>query len=171
MNVKNISLLICGFTLLIFSSCQKDFLDRQPLSSITPNNYLVEESQLASYTIDKYWVFPTHGNTFAIDNSTDNMSGSGYDNKYVPGQWKVGQTGGDWYFNDIHQCNYFIQTVLPGFRAGKIAGNTDNIKQYIGEMYMIRAFLYFGKLQALSNQLVQKSHFRLLALLKWVFHF
>jgi hypothetical protein len=150
MKVKNISLLICGF-LLLFSGCQKNFLDRQPLSSITPDNFLVEESQLGAYAIARYGVFPVHGQTFGNDNASDVMTGTGYDNKYVPGQWKVGQTGGDWSFTDIFQCNYFLKTVLPRLKDGKIAGNIANINHYIGEIYMVRAYVYFTKLQALGD--------------------
>ncbi|NWJ52243.1 MAG: RagB/SusD family nutrient uptake outer membrane protein [Bacteroidetes bacterium] len=163
MKVKNISLLICAITLLILSSCKKDFLDRQPLSNITPDNYLNEESQLASYAINQYSVFPTHGNwsfgTFGIDGNTDNQINPNYDNRFVPGQWKTGQTGGDWSFTSIYQCNYFLQTVLPRLKAGTISGSTDNIKHYIGEMYLIRAFVYFTKLQALGDFPIIKKTF------------
>ena len=112
MKIKYISLLMGAITLFMLSSCKKDFLDRQPLSNITPDNYLNEESQLASYAINQYGVFPTHGNwsfgTFGIDGNTDNQVTPSYDNRFVPGQWKVGQTGGDWSFTSIYQCNYFI---------------------------------------------------------------
>jgi len=156
MNAKNTFLILCAGFMILMNSCEK-FLDRAPLSTITPDNYLTEESQLAAYTINLYGVFPTHstnntGHTFALlDNNTDNMSGRYYSNIYAPGQVKVPQTGGDWEFTNIYQCNYFIQKVVPQFNAGRIAGNADNIKHYIGEMYMIRAYVYFTKLQALGD--------------------
>lgn len=79
------------------------------------------------------------------------MASEGYDNKYVPSQLKVGQKDGDWSFGDIYQCNYFLNNVVPRLEANTITGNIENIKHYIGEMYMIRAFVYFGKLQALGD--------------------
>jgi len=161
MKTKNISLLICAITLLILSSCKKDFLDRQPLSNITPDTYLNEESQLASYAINRYSVFPTHVNwsfgTFAIDGNTDNQVTPSPDDRFISGRWTVHQTGGAWEFTNIYQCNYFLQTVLPRFKAGTITGNTDNIKHYIGEIYMIRAFVYFGKLQSLGDFPILKT--------------
>jgi hypothetical protein len=138
----------------LFSSCQ-DFLDRPPLSQITPDQYLNQESQLAAYSINLYSVFPTHGawsfGVFGIDNNTDNMASGGYNSMYVPGQLKVAQSGGDWEFSNIYQCNYFLEKVIPLWKAAKIAGNASNINGYIGEVYTIRAWNYFTKLQKFGD--------------------
>lgn len=160
MKINNISLLICAVTLLFFSSCQKNLLDIQPPSSITPDNFLKEESQLAAYAINQYSVFPgaTYAQgVFGNDENTDNQVPPGHHNRFVPGQWLVPQSGGDWSFTTIYQCNYFLQTVLPRFNEGKISGNTDNIKHYIGEIYMIRAFIYFTKLMAVGDFPILKT--------------
>jgi len=163
MKVKNILLIIGIFSLFVLSSCKKDFLDRQPLSSITPENFLNEESQLASYAINRYGLLPTHAQwtfgTFGTDGNTDNQTSMSYDNRFVPGQWKVGTSGGDWSFTDIYQCNYFFKVVLPKLKANTITGNIVNIKHYIGEMYFFRAFIYFGKLQALGDFPIVKTTF------------
>jgi hypothetical protein len=134
-------------------SCN-DFLDRQPLSNITPEVFLTEESQLAAYAIERYGVIPTHaiGQTIpARDNRSDNQTLNSADSRYVPGQWKVGQSGGDWSFTDIFQCNYFLSTVLPRYEEGSLSGSADNIKHYIGEVYFLRAFNYFNKLMQLGD--------------------
>jgi hypothetical protein len=153
MRNKIILLLFAG-ALGLLSSCD-DYLDEKPQSYLTPEQYLTDESHLSAYTIARYGVFPTHGNwsfgTFGIDAGTDNMASEGYDNKYVPGQLKVGQKDGDWSFDNIYQCNYFLNKVVPRLKANTITGNIDNIKHYIGEMYMIRAYVYFDKLQALGD--------------------
>lgn len=147
-----LSLLAGALSLL--SSCN-DFLDEQPKSYLTPDQYLTDESHLAAYAINQYSVFPTHGSwsfgTFGIDVDTDNQAGSGYNNKFVPGQYKVGQNGGDWSFSSIYQCNYFLTKVTPRLKANSITGNVDNIRHYVGEMYMIRAYVYFTKLVALGD--------------------
>ena len=128
MRNKNI-LALCISALGLLSSCNS-FLDQTPLSTITPENYLNDESQLGAYSVARYSIFPTHGNwsfgTFGIDVATDNMTAMSYDNKYVPGQWKVGQNGGDWDFGDIRQCNYFLNTVEPKRKAGTITGSSTN---------------------------------------------
>lgn len=151
----NIVLLLIFGGLTFLTSCERDFLERPPLSSIIPEQYLKEESQLAAYAIQRYGVLPTHVQwtfgTFGIDANTDNMASLTYNNMYAPGQWKVGQNGGDWSFDNIYQCNYFLQTVLPRREAGEISGSTVNIDHYIGEMYFFRAYEYFQKVQALGD--------------------
>ncbi|WP_205314291.1 RagB/SusD family nutrient uptake outer membrane protein [Pedobacter namyangjuensis] len=141
--------------ILLAGGCKKA-LDKEPLSNITPENYLNEENQLSAYAIARYeGILPSHGNwsfgTFGTDGNTDNMVLPVLDNKFIPGLWRVGDTGGDWGFTNIYQTNYFLNDVLPKWNAGKIIGNADNIKQYIGEIYFLRAFEYFKKLQAVGD--------------------
>ncbi|ANI90385.1 starch-binding protein [Arachidicoccus ginsenosidimutans] len=140
---------------VMISSCKK-FLDKTPLSNITPDDYLNDESQLSAYVLGQYpSVLPGIANysfgSFGIDANTDNMSGMSMDNKYAPGLWLVGATGGDWDFTTIYQLNYFLETVLPKWTSGKITGDADNIKHDIGEIYFLRAYVYFNKLQALGD--------------------
>ncbi|WP_316801100.1 RagB/SusD family nutrient uptake outer membrane protein [Pedobacter frigidisoli] len=142
-------------TILFFGACKKA-LDKEPLSNITPEKYLQEEGQLAAYAIARYPdILPSHGNwsfgTFGTDGNTDNMVIPALDNKFIPGLWRVEATGGDWSFTNIYQTNYFLNTVLPRWKAGQIVGNADNIKQYIGEIYFLRAYEYFKKLQTLGD--------------------
>ncbi len=137
-----------------------DYLDREPLSDVTPENYLWSEADLAAYTIARY-SFPTHGGwgpgTFGNDNHTDNQATSGYATRWVPGEWRVPQAGGSWNFNDIRQVNYFLETAVPRWKAGKITGSTNNISHYIGEGYFLRAYEYFGKVQAFGDFPIVKS--------------
>ena len=85
------------------------------------------------------------------------MASPSFDNKYVPGLWKVGQTGGDWDFGNIRSCNYFLNNVEAKRKAGLLSGGNANIRHYIGEVYMIRAFVYFDKLQKLGDFPIIKS--------------
>lgn len=159
MKSKNILLLISSIVSLLFaSSCSDDYLDRQPLSNITPENYLKQEADLASYVVNLYSVFPTDTwDPWCYDDGTDDMASNSYNNKYVPGQWKVGQSGGEWDFTNIYNCNYFLQTVLPRYKAGELTGADASIKHDIGEMYLIRAYVYFTKLQAFGDFPIVKS--------------
>ncbi|WP_199233857.1 RagB/SusD family nutrient uptake outer membrane protein [Pedobacter sp. HMWF019] len=153
--IMNIGVLTVFSALVFLMSCKKA-LDQEPLSNITPDKYLQEESQLGAYAVARYTsILPSHGNwsfgTFGIDGNTDNMVLPDLDNKFLPGLWKVGTTGGDWDFGNIFQVNYFLNTVIPRWKSGGIVGNSDNIKQYIGEIYFLRAYEYFKKLQALGD--------------------
>lgn len=154
-DIKRAFLFLLVTTGLVAPSCKK-FLDKEPLSNITPEQYLLEESQLGAYAIARYTdILPSHGNwsfgTFGTDANTDNMAIPDLDNKYMPGLWKVGATGGDWSFTNIFQCNYFLQRVIPLWKSGGLTGNSSNINHYIGEMYFLRAYEYFKKLQALGD--------------------
>lgn len=142
------------FLLAVSLTSCNEYLDREPLSNVTPNEYLWNEADLAAYTINRY-NFPTHGGwgpgTFSYDNHTDNQVTTGYSNIWVPGEYRVPQSGGSWNFSTIRECNYFFETVLPRWQAGEISGNSGNVDHYIGEMYFLRAYEYFNKVQAFGD--------------------
>ena len=154
MKTKNILLLTGGIFLLIFSSCSKDFLEKTPVSKLTPENYLKAEADLRSYSINLYNdIMPTGGNPFANDNGSDCMisRGGDGDKKYSVDQMRTGQDGGDWDFGHIFQINYFMETVIPRFKANTISGDINLVKHDIGEMYFMRAMEYFNRLKALGD--------------------
>lgn len=158
-------LAVMGLTL---SGCD-DYLDITPPSEVTPETYFNTADQLGSYTISYYatndavggWgsnAFPHHGvggssyGTFLDDDQgTDNESGT--NNRFYDGDSKmqVGSTGGGWSFGRINDLNYFIRTVLPKYKEGKISGGDELVRHYIGEGYMLRAIEYFGKLKDMGD--------------------
>ncbi|WP_156307467.1 RagB/SusD family nutrient uptake outer membrane protein [Sphingobacterium endophyticum] len=144
---------------LLSSSCNK-YLDRAPLSNVTPGDYLNTEPDLATYTLSRY-AFPSHGGwglgTFANDNHTDNQLTSSYATRWVPGEWKVPTSGGDYSFSAIREMNYFFEQVLPKWKENKISGATNNIEHYIGEAYFLRAYEYFNKVQTLGDFPIVKT--------------
>ena len=79
------------------------------------------------------------------------QAATGYSSRWVPGNWKVGQSGGAWDFGNIRNVNYFLDQVLPKYEAGKISGAAANVRHYIGEAYFLRAYLYLDKLQSLGD--------------------
>lgn len=139
---------LCGLTLTIVSCMD---LNQEPLSSLPPQGYLETEAELNAYVMSLYPALPSWSTTNNWDNNTDNMANKGYDNKYVPGQWKVGQSGGDWSFSKIYKCNYMIESVETKLESTGIQGNKTRINQHLGEAYFFRAFEYFYKLQSLGD--------------------
>ena len=144
---------------LLASGCNK-FLDRPPLSNVTPQNFLNTEADLGTYTIAAY-NFPTHDGwgvgTFGYDNHTDNQATSDYSARWVPGEWRVLQTGGNWNFGAIRNINYFLETVLPKWKSDAITGSKERIAHYIGEAYFLRAYQYFSKIQSFGDFPIVKS--------------
>lgn len=155
MKLKYISMLVLGASLGL-TSCN-DFLDKEPESNVTPAAFFTAEADLAAYTINLYGVLTSIGpgsygmGTFAYDNATDNQAATGYSSRWVPGNWKVGQSGGAWDFGNIRNVNYFLDQALPKYEAGKISGAAANVRHYIGEAYFLRAYLYLDKLQSLGD--------------------
>ena len=156
---KIVVTLALGVASIWITGCNK-FLDRPPLSNVTPNEYLKSEADLAAYTIARY-NFPTHGGfnvgTFGNDNGTDNQASSGYSTQWVPGEWRVPQSGGAWNFATIRQVNYFLEAVLPRWKENQITGNAANISHYIGEDYFLRAYEYFNKVRSVGDFPIVKN--------------
>lgn len=142
------------FPFVLFTSCT-DFLEKAPLSSLSPEQYLTTEANIASYATNLYGMLPAHGatdwGTFQNDLNTDNMVGIDPSAIFAPGYWQVSQTGGAYEFEDIYRCNYFFDKVLPLVANGSISGKESNVNHYIGEVYFFRAFKYFEKLKALGD--------------------
>ena len=126
MKIKYISMLLLGVTLGL-TSCD-DYLDKEPESNVTPASFFTSADDLAAYTVNLYGVLTSiapgsYGmSTFAYDNATDNQAGTDYSSRWVPGNWKVGQSGGAWDFGNIRSVNYFLDQVLPKFEAKQISG-------------------------------------------------
>lgn len=151
MKYQGIKYIISVFFLGCMLIACNDNLEIAPYSSITPEDYLKEESQLDSYIINRYTTLPNSNGGVGLDNGTDNEAGMNYATSYTDGDWKVGETGGDWKFEEIYQMNYFLNRVLPLYEKNEISGSKENIEHYIGEAYFFRALAYYNKLVALGD--------------------
>lgn len=137
----------------IMNSCAD--LNLEPESTFAPDKYFNTDTQLQSYVNSLYSIFPSNGSfsygVYGWDNGTDNMNNKGASARYVPGQWLVPQTGGEWEFSTIYKINYFFDMVMPKYEAGVISGGKESINHSIGEMHFIRAYAYFEKLKELGD--------------------
>ena len=142
--------IIINISMLLWCSCDS-FLDQIPQSAVAPEKYLSDASHLEAYANSLYANILPSGVILTIDQHTDNQANVDFSGKYVPGEWKVGQSGGDWSFGNIYHCNYFLEQVLPRYEVGSITGTVNNINHYIGEIYFLRAYEYFKKLQTCGD--------------------
>lgn len=147
--------LLAGSACLI-SSCN-DFLDMAPLDQVTPDAYFQNADQLGAYSISKYndlFTSPSGWSQGAIlngDGATDNMVvGNPNQSLFTKNYWTVPQSG-DLGFSLIRYCNYFFETVLPKYEAGAYNSDEANAKHYIGEMYFIRAWVYYSRLKTYGD--------------------
>lgn len=146
-----------GVGALVTTSCN-DFLDREPLSDITPDLYFNTENDLAAYCNNYYTTFFNNYGMYnagpALDDMhTDNtVYGTGNLNYYAESNthWLVPATKNlQDYFKNVRICNFFLQNVLPKYEAGTLSG--DNVKHYIGEVYFMRALANFKNLTTFGD--------------------
>lgn len=147
---------------LAMTSCN-DFLDLAPQDEVTPEVYFENADQLGAYSISQYnniFTYPSGWSQGAIlngDANTDNMvSGDGNQSYFTKDYWKVAQSG-DLGFSLIRYCNYFFDKVLPKYEAGAYNSDLVKAKHYIGEMYFIRAWVYFSRLKTYGDYPIVKD--------------
>ena len=157
--MKKIYTIIVSVAVLLLSAGCNDFLDRQPITNITPEKYFKSAEELAAYTVNYYETFLTtyrsNWNVGPIweDAYTDNLVRGGSDNAttlqyFSPSNGRflvpAGQNTST-AFSRIRICNYFFQQVLPKLEAGTLSG--ADVNHYVGEMYVMRALAYFYALR------------------------
>ena len=131
---KIFTIIVSAAALLITTGCN-DFLDRQPITNITPEKYFKSADELAAYTVNYYETFFTtyrgNWNVGPIweDAQTDNLVRGGSDNSTAlqyfsssNGRFLVptGQNTST-AFNRIRICNYFFEQVLPKMEDGTLS--------------------------------------------------
>ena len=149
-------------------SCD-DFLDREPIAQIAPEQYFKDATQLKAYCDNLYAsILPSHTkNTdygiFKNDAGTDNQVTTAAEQRYMPDLWKVvNAESGDWQFERIYRLNYFFSCVLPKFGTdpngsdlsgaqNTISGDLADVKHHIGEAYVLRALEYFNRYQKFGD--------------------
>ncbi|WP_299099061.1 RagB/SusD family nutrient uptake outer membrane protein [uncultured Alistipes sp.] len=152
-------------TVLGSSTSCNDFLDCEPITSVSTTAYLFADNDLGAYAANFYSLLPSHGTgysglgLFDDDNGTDNQTAATPSTIFVPGQSYVGNfTHWSNTFTNLRQANYFLTTVIPRYENGEISGNESNIRHYIGEMYFFRALIYFSALQSLGDFPILKEN-------------
>lgn len=150
-----------GVAVVGMTACN-DFLDRVPQSDITPGSYFTSEADLNAYVINQYTFTSVSPGSYGIsvfgnDNGTDNQAAMSASSFWQPGVWQVPQNVNNdswtdaWNFTRIRQINYFFDQVLPKYESKAITGNEANIRHYIGEAYLIRAYDYYNKLVTIGD--------------------
>ncbi|MBV8253980.1 MAG: RagB/SusD family nutrient uptake outer membrane protein [Chitinophaga sp.] len=145
--MKKQTLYIALVTAGIFTAaCNKDFLQRNPQTEMTPDAYFNNAKDLETYSNSFYT-----GTPYATDDiNSDNISyynSSGETDLMMEGGLNpntVGTTGwGDW--SDLRKYNYLLDN------AGKATGDTAAINHFIGIARFFRAKFYFAKLARYSD--------------------
>jgi len=170
MKNKYILYIACA-ALSIVTSCKREsFLNRSPLSDITPGTYFKNETDLQLYC-NQYYPALTLQNFLKLDDNSDdkanasinsllagtytvpsaathNYSGGttlNFDSNNISGNVNVNQSGTDWDFALIRACNFF----LVNYQKANISDATKNI--YVGETLFFRANDFWKKVKAFGD--------------------
>ncbi|MBT9906234.1 RagB/SusD family nutrient uptake outer membrane protein [Bacteroides fragilis] len=150
---------LIGMGGLALTSCN-DFLDRSPISDITPEDYFNTVDQVGSYVINYYDDYLENSNTTKMyhqrawnsgvvrnDANTDNLLSDDGNLDYFAGNKQVPEGKNiQEPLNRIRVWNYLFEKVLPKEKEGTIPGDAELLKQYIGEAYFFRALAYYNAL-------------------------
>lgn len=140
----SISMVIC---LVLFVSCNKDFIELTPPTSLPPTNYYKTEFEIKSAVAGVYGTLRTvfsYDYTYGelpSDNTqtySESEAGIGIWDKMT---WNPTSTSANWinHYNTIAQCN-----IILGKIDGVTFANVATKTQYIAEVKFIRALIYFN---------------------------
>lgn len=145
--------------LLVFSliSCQKDFLERYPLDNMSDATFFSSPNDLKVYVNGFYPIFPRYhfqsqfdGPTnIAADANSDILIATGTNGAFLQ-KGSNGQaplTSGTWTsnFSWIRKTNYFMKNYQ------RVTPRGADAKQYVGEGYFFRAWVYYNMLQTFGD--------------------
>lgn len=120
----------------------KKFLDREPLSEISPTAFFRTEKDLQLYTNSFYSVIPSAEGIYNedIDNIVKTSMGDNITGKRV-----VPTSGGGWDWGELRKINYFLQNYRSQGISEAVA------KPYVGLAKFFRAWFYFEKVQRFGD--------------------
>lgn len=134
------------------SSCQKDFLERYPLDNMSDATFFSSPNDLKVYVNAFYPLFPRYhfqsqfdGPTnITVDANSDILIATGTSGTLMQ-KGSTGQaplTNGTWNsnFTWIRRANYFLKNYQ------RVTPRGTDAKQYIGEGYFFRAWVYYNML-------------------------
>lgn len=128
---------------LILASCKKDFLDRQPLSQISPDNGFNTEAELKLYVRSFYEnMLPNADNedrgfSSLYNEDIDNIVKTSMGDK-LTGSRVVPVSGGGWSWTNLRNINYF----LSNYSKGKL--DTAITYKYVAVARFFRAYFYYN---------------------------
>lgn len=130
---------------IVFSSCEKEVLDRTPLDTISNTEFWTAEGDLQLYLNTLYNTFPGWAGAGAApspDIGTDIVIESsewfgGSFTQRLDGTLNVPAAGGGWNWGNIRSVNFFLENASRVESAGLV-------DHYIGEGHFFRAYFYYN---------------------------
>lgn len=143
---------IVGSTTPLLNSCN-DYLELQPQSIITPEDYFTTDAQLRAFLMPMYEMFEivpgsdyAHQDFVSGDYGTDDLIYTTCESHLTEGLAQVPNTSSKnagWDFENIYTANYFLEKAVANYEAGVISGDQSSIEHCVGEGYFFRAYAYY----------------------------
>ncbi len=142
--MKNIVTVI--LSVVMFASCENDFLDRVPKTEISAENFFNTEEDLMIYTYGLY-NFPGHGAVYTGDVTTDNQATTGTTEikTMMTGNPSASTITGGWNWDELRDINFFLQN----FSHADLP--QDVLDHYEGIARFFRANFYMEKVKRYSE--------------------
>ncbi|WBL42730.1 RagB/SusD family nutrient uptake outer membrane protein [Algoriphagus halophytocola] len=130
---------------LALSSCNDDFLDRYPQTSVAPEEFFKTEEDLELY-VNGLLTMAGPG-SYQADQSSDNLGTTGaVEIKNIVTGTPSSQTlTGGWNWGALRDINYFLDNYE------KAVGSEEAIAHYVGLARYYRAVFYFGMIKRYSD--------------------
>lgn len=144
-SIRNIFILLASLNLI---SCEGDFLNRPPKTSITEDSFWKSTKDAETFVNQFYELFPGYGGynagNYWWDNNSDNMIPSNY-NERLAGNLVTPTNGSRLSYGNVRKINYFLNKtknleVIDAQQAEK--------ESLLGEGYFFRAYIYFNFLSS-----------------------
>lgn len=141
--MKNLILMMLA--LVFMTACNDDFLERYPLSELSPQNSFNTAQDLELYTNSFYNDLPGVTGIIEQDNLSDNVLYNGVPNEQS-GERLIPSTAGSsgWSWGNLRKINIFFDNYE---RSKDEAAK----KQYSGVAYFFRAYFYFNKVKRFGD--------------------
>ncbi|MCF8714799.1 RagB/SusD family nutrient uptake outer membrane protein [Joostella atrarenae] len=134
-----ITTFICSLMLL---SCSDEYLNKEPLSDVTEENFFLKASDLELYTNGFYRMFPSTS-IYNGDAVVDNIISTTLSDE-MRGTRLIPTSGGGWDWGDLRDINYFLEHYEKC--------EDDNAKKHYGGIaHFFRAYFYFNKLKRFGD--------------------
>ena len=132
----------------LVTSCNDDFMEKYPRTSITEGNFFKNADDLRTYIYGLYDDGTLMSSGMLNDDESDNVTfktSMGDTWQMLYGQLSVATASGWDNWGSLRSVNFFLQN------AGKATGNEADINNYIGIARYMRAYFYIGKVQLYSD--------------------
>lgn len=128
---------------VLAAACNKDFLNREPLSQLSPSSSFNSESELQLYVNSFYDnVLPSAVNLY--NETADNIVTTSLSPQQT-GNVTVPVSGGGWGWGPLRNINFFLQHYSQGHLA-------DNVTApYVGAARFFRAYFYFNMVKQFGD--------------------